>query len=90
MGFSVRVYFDDCGNLHKTRLIGQVRRIADEFGYSGIVGKRGQTNKCIEKNGYLRIVWPTHHLACQYQDAVAELWGDRVSTKQFKTKRKHI
>ncbi|MCF3945136.1 hypothetical protein AiwAL_08715 [Acidiphilium sp. AL] len=83
MAFSVRVYFDDFGNLHKARLIGQVRRLADEFGRPGIIGKRGQTNLRIHQQGYLRIVWPTHRQARQYQDAVAEFWGDRVSTRQF-------
>ncbi len=84
MAFSVRVYFDDFGNFHKDRLIGQIRRLADEFGRAGIIGKRGQTNLRIHRQGYLRIVWPTRRQARQYQDAVAEFWGDRVSTRRFR------
>ncbi|MFT9027296.1 hypothetical protein [Acetobacter indonesiensis] len=88
MAFSVRVYFDDFGNLHKDRLIGQVRRLADEFGLPGIVGKRNQTNQRIHSKGYLRIVWRTREQARRYQDAVAEFWGDRVSTKRFRVRNK--
>ena len=87
MTFSVRVYFDGFGNLNKPRLMGQVRRLADEFGRPGIVGKRGQTNPRIRRQGYLRIAWPTRRLARQYQDAVAEFWGDRVSTRRFRVRR---
>lgn len=87
MAFSVRVYFDDFGNLHKNRLIGQVRRLADEFGRPGIIGKRGQINPRVRRKGYLRIAWPTRRQARQYQDAVAELWGDRVSTRRFRSRR---
>jgi len=84
MEFSVRVYFDEIGNLNRARLVGQVRRLADEFGRPGIVGKRGQTNGRVSDQGYLRIVWPSRQLARRYQDTVSEFWGDRVSTKRFK------
>ena len=87
MTFSVRVYFDDFGNLNRPQLMGQVRRLADEFGRPSIVGKRGQTNMRVRQQGYLRIVWPSRWLARQYQDAVAEFWGDRVSTRRFRVRR---
>lgn len=81
---AVRVYFDKPTNLHRDRLVGQVRRLADEFGRLGIVGKRGQTNRQVRKQGFLRVVWPSRRQAIAFQDAVDEFWGHLVSTRRFR------
>lgn len=81
---AVRVYFGHFGNHNKNRLIGQVRRLADEFGYPGIVGKSGQTNREVLRKGYLRIEWPSRRLACAFQQTVEEFWGHVVSTRRFR------
>jgi hypothetical protein len=83
-GFSVQVYFSDFGNHQPGHLIGQVRRLADEFGRPGIIGKRGQKNARVLKKGYLRIVWPTRKLARAFQRLVGEFWGHLVSTRRFR------
>ena len=82
--FPVRVFFDSFGNHSPDKVVGQVRRLADEQGRPGIVGKRGQTTNRVLRNGYLRIVWPTRKSARQYQRAVAEFWGHLVRTKRYK------
>lgn len=84
MAYAVRVYFETFGNHRPSRIIGQVRRVADEFGSPGIVGKRGQTNARILASGYLRIVWPSRSLARRFQNAVEEFWGAYVSTRRFR------
>ena len=84
MRCSVRVYFDNYGNHPPAWIMGQIRRLADEFGWWGIQAKRGQTNKRIRRKGYLRLVWPTRRLAKSYQAAVDELWGHIASNKRFK------
>ncbi len=82
--FSVRTYFNDFGNHAEPIILGQVRRLADEFGRPGIEAKAGETNVRIRRNGYLRTTWPTRQLARDFQQSVAEVWGDRVSTRRFK------
>lgn len=86
MHYSVRVYLDRPANHPPSWIIGQVRRVADEFGYWGIRSKRRQTNPCIQRKGYLRLVWPARRLAKAYQAAVDELWGHLVSTKRFRSR----
>jgi hypothetical protein len=88
MIFPVRVYFDDFGNHPPQWIIGQVRRVADEFGRPGIEGKRGQSNAGVRRSGYLRVVWPSRRLAKQFQAAVDELWGHLVSTKRFRRRQR--
>ena len=83
-GFSVQVHFRNFGNHQPGQLIGQVRRLADEFGRPGIIGKRGQKNARVLKKGYLRIVWPTRQLAKAFQRLVEEFWGHLVSTRRFR------
>jgi hypothetical protein len=82
--FPVRVYFDSFGNHSPDKVIGQVRRLADEEGRPGIIGKRGQTTKRVLRKGYLRIVWPTRKSARRYQQAVAEFWGHLARTKRYR------
>ncbi len=84
--FSVQVYFDEFGNHVLSHIIGQVRRLADEFGRPGITGKRGQTNRRVKRKGYLRIVWPTRKLAKAFQRLVKEIWGHLASTRRFRVK----
>lgn len=84
MLFPTQSYFDSFGNHKPSFLIGQVRRLADEFGYPGMVGKRGQTNPCVLKKGYLRIVWRTRKEAKAFQAAVDEFWGHLVTTRRFR------
>ena len=83
MKFVVRAYFNDFGNHEPAIIVGQVRRLADELGYHGIVAKRRQTNERILQRGYLRIVLPTRRLARRYQELVVEFWGHLVTTKRF-------
>lgn len=84
MRFSVQVYFNDFSN-HDTRIIvGQVRRLADEFGRPGIIAKKGQNNRRVLRKGYLRLVWPTRRLARAFQALVEEIWGHLVSTRRFR------
>ena len=82
--FPVRVYFESFGNHSRRRVIGQIRRLADEEGWPGIVGKRGQTTERVLRKGYLRIVWPSRRSAKRYQKSVAEFWGHLVSTRRYK------
>jgi hypothetical protein len=84
MQFPTRSYFDSFGDHRPSFLIGQVRRLADEFGYPGIVGKRGQKNPRVLKKGYLRIVWRTRGEAKEFQAAVDEFWGHLVITSRFR------
>jgi hypothetical protein len=72
------------GNHPPSWIIGQVRRLADEFGRPGIVAKRGQTNQQVLAQGYLRTSWPSQASARKFQDAVEQLWGDLVSTKLYR------
>jgi hypothetical protein len=80
MRFPVRVFFSKTSSV----LVGQVRRLADEFGRPGITAKRGQTNRRVRQKGYLRLVWPNRRLARAYQSAVAKWWGGQVTTRRFK------
>jgi hypothetical protein len=83
--FVVRVYFPD---VRDTRIIGQLRNLANEFGRPGIIAKRRQTNHRVQRKSYLRLVWPTRWMARAYQTAVAKLWGGRgITTKRFRTLR---
>jgi hypothetical protein len=58
--------------------------LADECGRLGIEAKAGKTNVRIRRNGYLRTIWPTPQMARDFQQSVAEVWGNRVSTRRFK------
>jgi hypothetical protein len=82
--FLVRAYFNDFGNHAASIIFGQVRRLADEFGRPGIEAKAGETNVRIRRNGYMRTTWPTRQMARDFQQSVAAVWGDRVSTRRFK------
>ncbi len=83
MSFSVWIYFDDFRNHEPRIIVGQVRRLADEFGRPGILAKKGQKNRRVFKKGYLRLVWPSRRLAKAFQALVEEMWGHMVSTKLF-------
>jgi len=74
----VRAYSNDFGNHAEPIIIGQVRRLADEFGRLGIEAKAGETNVRIRRNGP-RVRW-----RAIFRRAFAEVWGDRVSTRRFK------
>jgi hypothetical protein len=80
----VYVYIRRIGNLRWSFLVGQLRNIADQFGKPGITGKRGQTNRRVKQQGYLRIVLPTRQMAIDFQDAVESFWGNRVETERYK------
>jgi hypothetical protein len=84
MNFSVQVYFNDFGNHEPRIVVGQVRRLADEFGKPGIMAKKGQNNRRVFRKGYLRLVWPTRRLARAFQALVEEMWGHLVSTRRFR------
>jgi hypothetical protein len=82
MRFSVQAYINT--NLPYGPFVGQVRRLADELGRPGIIGKRGQTNARVRSKGYVRIVFPTRGLAKQYQTLIAQMWGSSVPTRRFR------
>ena len=65
----------DPGNHPGEWLIGQLRRLADEFGRPGIRAKRGQTNTVFFRQGGLRLRWPNRKLAVKYKAAADKLWG---------------
>jgi hypothetical protein len=83
--FSVRVFPDNLGDDH---LIGQLRRLADEFGKPGIEAKRGEFNSVVRRRGYLCLRWKNRRLAKEYQEAVARYWGDRATTRRFRRRKK--
>ena len=56
--FPVRVYFESFGNHSRRRVIGQIRRLADEEGWPGIVGKKGPNDRAGLAEGL-----PAHCLA---------------------------
>ena len=62
-------------------VVGQVRRLADEFGRPGILAKKGQDNDRVREQGYLRLPWRSRELAERYRRAVDELYGDRTTTR---------
>jgi hypothetical protein len=68
--------FNDFGNHAEPIIIGQVRRLADEFGRLGIEAKAGAAN--------VRIRRPRVRSRAIFSRAFAEVWGDRVSTRRFK------
>lgn len=75
------------GNHPRQWVIGQVRHLANEFGRSGIVAKRGQSNDRIRKKGYLRLAWPSREAAERYQLAANEMYGDRTTTRIMRNPR---
>ena len=83
MDFTVRVDFYNYGNHSPRLIVGQVRRLADEFGRPGIMAKRGQTTQRALRTGHMRLVWPTRRLAREYQAMVEEFWGEYASTQRF-------
>ena len=89
MYFATRTTFDRWGNHPPAWVIGQVRRLADEFGRYGIEAKAGQTNERVLVKGYLRLRWPTRRLAKRYAAAVEEMYGNRTSTRCFKNTRRY-
>lgn len=80
----VKVYIIRLGNLSWSHLVAQIRNLADQFGRPGITGKRGQTNREVRRQGYLRIEFPSKQMAMAYQEAVESFWGDRVETRRIR------
>lgn len=80
----VRIFFNNVGNLRWEFVLAQIRHLADQFGWHGIVGKRGQTNRRVRRQGYLSVILPSKQMAIDYQDAVEQFWGDRVETKRYR------
>lgn len=67
-------------------VMGQVRRLADEFGKPGIVAKTGQKNARIRRKGYLRLVWRSRRQAERFQLAADEMYSDRTVTRVLRNR----
>jgi hypothetical protein len=72
MPYSTFVWIDS-GNHRPELVIGQIRNLANEFGWPGIEAKRGQTNSSFFAQGVLSLTWPNRQLARRYKAAVEEL-----------------
>jgi hypothetical protein len=70
--------------VHSDVLIDQVRRLADQLGRPGIVGKRDQTNDKFWLEGKLQITLPSRMLARRYQRSVEAVWGDIAMTRRVR------
>lgn len=84
MYFPTRTEFTHWGNHPPAWVIGQVRRLADEFGHSATKAKKGQYNDVVLDKGYLRLKWPTRKLAKIFKASAKEMYGHRTSTRCFK------
>lgn len=79
----------DPNNHPRPWVIGQVRRLADEFGRPGILAKKGQDNDRVRKKGYLRLAWRFREQAERYQLAADEMYGDRTVTRVMRNRRRY-